>query len=488
MDKGILLNIDDTNYWYTRFANGIHPDENEMRSMVRRYKGTHVTDLMLCVAGRMADYPSKVYESFLDKYRQTRENGLDVDYKNTFCSVLHEVYEEKGLDPYVYWIDEAKECGIRPWLSVRMNDCHCCAEPASFLHPNFFHDHPEYRRIRHRDAEGYYDWCYDYELQPIIDRELTLIKELCERYTPYGIELDWMREAYCFAPGKENRAVITDLMRSVKKLTGLPLCVRVPADPNDALQMGFDVCTWADEGLIDIVVPTPRWASCDTDIPVALWKRLLRGTQVKLCPGAEILIRPSQKAPYVYTTPAHVFGIADSFYSEGADSLYLFNYFDVIGEKFTHPEAGKEMLCSNDKTLTEVLRTAGDSEAVRHALRRHMVTFRDLQPIWGTVSAPLPMTCPKGHAVYVKVNTGFLPQNVAVTLSLAFREEGKADVYVSSEKAEYTGNTVCAEKYTDLPLRTYAVKPFRNNYAVVEIMALEKELTLEFCELTVSEG
>ena len=485
MNKGILLNIDDTNYWYTRFNNGIHPDENEMRSMVHRYKDTHVTDLMFCIAGRMADYPSEVYESFLDKYHQTRENGRDVDYKNTLCSVLHEVYEEKGLDPYVFWIDEANRCGIRPWLSVRMNDCHCCADPTSFLHPDFFHDHPEYRRIRHREPEGYFDWCYDYELREIIDRELKLIEELMQRYTPYGIELDWMREAFCFAPGRENCAVITDFMRRVKQLTKLPLCVRVPADPNDALQMGFDVCTWADEGLVDIVVPTARWATTDTDIPVALWKRLLRGTGVKLCPGAEILIRPNNKV-FTFNTPAHVFGFANAAYSDGADGLYLFNYFDVIGEKFTHPEPGKEMLCTNNRTLTEVITTAGDPELVRNALRRHMVTFRDLQPIWGTVAAPLPLNCEKGHAVYVKVCTGVLPENAAVTLHLAFREEGEADVYVSSEKAEYTGLSACAEKYTELPMRTYRVKPFPGNYAVVEVMAKNGPLTLEFCEITVA--
>ena len=106
MNRGIMLNIDDTHFYSSRYRIGAHPDEAQLRAYIGQYAGTHVTDLMLCAAGRMADYPSGAVESFLDKYHQTRENGLEVDYTRTLLAVPRELYEEKGLDPYAIWIDD----------------------------------------------------------------------------------------------------------------------------------------------------------------------------------------------------------------------------------------------------------------------------------------------------------------------------------------------------------------------------------------------
>ena len=162
--------------------------------------------------------PNPIKESWGDKYRQTNENGYAVNYTGDIYSrAAHEQYEIRKIDRFALWLDEARKCGIRPWLSFRMNDCHNNAMPTNFLHPEFFHRHPEYRRIRHRPPALYYDRCFDYALKPIRDRELGYIGEMLRRYDTDGVEIDWMREPYCFEPGWEDRAVMTCFMREVRR-------------------------------------------------------------------------------------------------------------------------------------------------------------------------------------------------------------------------------------------------------------------------------
>ena len=76
----------------------------------------------------------------------------------------------------------------------------------------------------------------------------------------------------------------------------MPSCLglRVPAHPDAAAGLGMDAVQWAREGLVDLIVPCPFWASSDFDIPVELWRERL-GTaadRVTVAPGLEYNSRP----------------------------------------------------------------------------------------------------------------------------------------------------------------------------------------------------
>ncbi len=454
MNQGIMLNIDDTHFAHSRWKKGIRPGRAELEAFVAQYEGTQVTDLMLDVAGRIAGFPSRIKESWVDKYLQKQEQGQPVDYADTLASVMYDLYVNQGLDPYAIWIEQARRSGIRPWISIRMNDCHDTIQERSLLHSNFYHEHPELRRVVNREPEGYFDRCLNYAEEAVRERMLAFIDEVLERYDPDGLELDWQREVFCFSPGEEYRGVevlngfmrtVVEKLRAAAKRRGheVQLCVRVPADPEDALEMGFDVAQWAREGLVQVVVPTPRWRTCDTDMPIGLWKRLLAGTGVLLAPGIEILIQPGQNARF-FTSAEHVAALAAQHFALGGDRTYLYNYFDdPIPEdtywngNVTHPDMA--VRADHQRMLLENI---GDPQKAAQLERRHVVTERDLRPIWRKTEQPLPFECEEqGRFHFLRVCVGEIPAGAAAEVTLGLAEGCIEDVrlYVQHKMAAWDG-------------------------------------------------
>lgn len=499
MNHGIMLNIDDTHFMYSRYKNGIHPGEKELRDFVRQYAGTNVTDLVLCCGGRISDFPSKIRMCWLDKYHQTVENGIPVDYKNTLLSISKELYEDKGLDPFKIWLEQARACGIRPWLSVRMNDCHDNGDPASFLHSDFFHEHPEYRRIRHREPIGYYDRNFDYGIPAIRDRVLAYLEEILERYAPDGLELDWQREVFCFAPGREDPEILTEFLRSIRAMAdtcakknghAVDLCVRLPADPEDALELGFDAAAWARENLVQVICPTARWATTDTDMPVGLWKRLLAGTNTQLAPGIELLMRVAPSETAFYTRDEHVLASAAQYWSEGADRIYLYNYFDDPAPD-TNPYWGNSMNAPSHPEMAvqaghmeKLLRVLGDPDMVYDSPRCHMVTYRDQRPEWRPVRPDLPVKLAKGQPAFFRILTGPVPAGKRVFARLGLRGPVKS-VYVNSAPVQFVGEELCRPSFVNEKLRVYEIPGYTGPAAVVEVIAPEDDTVLEYLDVSV---
>jgi len=502
MNKGIMLNIDDTHFLFSRLSKGINPNLEEIKRFVRQYEGTQVTDLIFCAAGRIADYPSKVTTSWIDKYLQKEENGRPVDYSGTLVQVSYDMFVRKGLDPFAVWLAECREIGVRGWLSRRMNDCHDNGLETSFLHPDFYHEHPEYRRVTHRPVDGYYDRCFDYAEDAVRARELALIDELLERYDMDGLELDWQREAFCFRPGGEYEGIeilnefTREVAKRVKKAAEkrgheILLAARVLADPEDALELGLDAATWAREGLIQVLVPTPRWRTCDTDIPVGLWKRLLAGTDVQLAPGIEILMQPGQ-CRRLYATTAQVMALAEQHFALGGDKTYLFNYFDDPKPEDTywngdvsHPDMGVKW--EHQQLL---LNTVGNPDKTPFGERSHVVAERDLMPDWRRTERLLPFTCSSPHQyTQIRVCTGRIPADAQVTLKLGISDGAAEDavVYVHRRLASLQGETDVRPAYFDHQAFAFSVPNDGGlpPYLVLEIATKDKPLTVDYIELHV---
>jgi len=501
MNKGIMLNIDDTHFLHSRTVKNIEVNEAEIRRFVRQYEGTQVTDLIFSIAGRIICYPSKVGTSWIDKYLQKEENGRPVDYSNTYARLSYEMYMEKKLDPFAIWLEECRAIGVRGWVSLRMNDCHDNDRPASVLHPDFYHEHPEYRRVTHRPADSYFDRCYDYAEPAVRERELKLIDEVLERYDVDGVELDWQRELFCFRPGGEYEGIeiLNEFTREVKKRVQaaaekrgheILLSARVAADPGDSLEMGFDAAAWAREGLIDVLIPTPRWRTCDYDIPVGLWKRLLAGTDTVLAPGIEILLQPGQCRRF-YATKDQVMGLAEQHFSLGGDRTYLFNYFDdprpedtYWNSAVSHPDAG--VLKEHQDVL---LRTIGDPEMTKNQPRSHIVTERDVMPEWRAGEKVLPFTCAAGRYKQVRLCAGRIGGQAAVTLKLgvAGGRAEELEIYVDRKMAALLGETGVKPAYFDHAAYAFSVQNDGRLpvYLLLEITTKGEPVTIDYIEVHV---
>ena len=164
-----------------------------------------------------------------------------------------------------------------------MNDVHNNDVLDHPFHGRFWVQNPSFFR---QGATGYFANALDYAHPEVRDLYRRLIEESLT-YDVDGIELDFMREPHVFSPGQEAAGlpVLTEWLREIRRLVrdtaakrGRPvrLGVRVPSRPETARAYGLDPVGWAQEGLVDLVVPTPRWATLEFDMPLAQWRRLLQ--------------------------------------------------------------------------------------------------------------------------------------------------------------------------------------------------------------------
>jgi len=388
---GLLQNEDCTNFFgYQDFADG------KAGEIVDRYvdvlAGAGVSVLMCNTNARRTNYRSKVWEAFWDGYDP---NGPDdqpflasmpparrKSYRKLVGNML-EVHRQ-GVDYPARVAQRCRHHGISPWVSLRMNDVH---ENNNLDHP--FHSalwrKPEFFRQGH---PGYYARALDYAHAEVRDHYRALIAETLQRYDLDGVELDFLREPYLFSKGKEQegRQILTEWLRGIRTLAedaakrhghAVKLGVRIPSCPDTALGLGLDAPAWAKQELVDLVVAAPRWSTLEFAMPLGKWRELLRN-RVTLAGGLEAHYCPSPSTPARPVTREEATGAAVAVLSDGADVVYLFNYFQHGHPSWPVPE------------YQRTLKTFSSLDALLKLPRRHAVTFRDVTVPGETYRAPLP--------------------------------------------------------------------------------------------------
>ena len=254
-------------------------------------------------------------------------------------------------------IETCHAYGKEVFYSNRMNDCH-----DSFF-PWHMYDiklrHPEYTLSTKEEVEkhGYkfpdvrsYWSALNFELPEVRGLIMEALGEVCRSYEVDGIELDFLRAPVYFPPTIEGRTVggehiglMNDLLQQIRRTTeeeglrrGRPilLAARCPSDVELSLSVGLDVETWLREGLINILIigrfvqfTMPVKPLIDLahryDVPAypmvanCGYKNRGGGLQPN---GAPFL--PNSADPLMYRGNAMVL------YSQEADGVYTFNFFE----------------------------------------------------------------------------------------------------------------------------------------------------------------
>jgi hypothetical protein len=409
--KGILVNIDINSVVYP-FLNQVAQQEliteADLYPFIDQYADTQVTDIALNVFCQYSNTPSAIITDAYHKYEQKMENGHSVDYTATFPGI-YKLWHDKQLDVYAIWFRRSRELGLKSWLSVRMNDAHEPDEETSFLRSAFSYT-ARARGWVIGAAYGYYRFCLDYA-QPVV-RHLMLayIAEQLDRYDVDGLELDWLREIYCFdyLHRPESVDIMNDFMRQVKVLIRhaenrwghkISLMARLMRDIEQNKAFGFDVRTWVKEDLVDVIAVGPRWNSCDSAMPVQDWKALC-GSKIPVFACLEILVKRASHLAFATTEVAR--GYATHYLHSGADKIYLYNYFQN-----PYKQADER---------NNIYRTCGDLTTLQLLPRRHIVTWQDLCPAGYLPYKPLPCQVETAHSVRLDLQTGPIRPDQSVKL------------------------------------------------------------------------
>ena len=158
----IIFNEDPNHFIYTRTAAGIEEVTREdLVNFIMQYKDTQITDFMICLNASLTWYNSKRTMSGIDKYKEWVAAGKtdDTETNNVIkCGrLLVDIYENKGIEMHKLWIETLRSIGIRPWISIRMNDIHETDAEDSFLFSDFYKKNRWMNRASHRTPAGYYE-------------------------------------------------------------------------------------------------------------------------------------------------------------------------------------------------------------------------------------------------------------------------------------------------------------------------------------------
>lgn len=514
---GVYFNEDCNHFIYTRARDGIAVGEKELRDFILQYKGSGITDFFINVSGSTGWYPCKSRDNALGNYHRAVADGRigsTIDPRNAkYVELLCDIYERQGLPMHKIWVDTLREIGINPWISIRTNDVHNNDDESNYLHSSFFREHKNLRRGAHHGACEYFDNALDFYCPEVREHLFELVCEVLGDFDMYGLEMDWMREIYSLRIGKEleGTQIMTEFMRrvkaEVKKAEGkwghpIQLGVRMPADPLLALRLGFDIIEWINEGLIDLVVPTGRWATTDNDMPIDFWKRIIGDKPVKLVAGLEILVdsmftEPDKKVMYQSVESAR--GSAAEYLAMGVDGVYLFNFMDDPTHKITITD-----FFDDDKYI-KTIREMSSLERLGDLPRRHIVTYCDIRVPGIPHKNPLPLECGlrgSGNPYFVgkpeyktlRIPTGIIPKGARAALVIGVDKTRKAEgsdfiVFLNAEKLNFSGKVELPKPaYPDLEFFRFGIEnadrlPIAD---IVEIAAAKEPFTVKWAEIDVN--
>lgn len=416
-EKRLLINADDSHWWgfWNRLAEEGRFDDDSLNEYVMNYADSGVTDLLFNIFCQSSDTPSEVMTFRGDLYGQTEQHGNPVDYSN--YAGLNAFYNGQKIDIFAEWIEKCREVGIRPWLTLRMNDCHDPDEAASQLRGDLFYTAEE-NGWTIGEAYGYYRYCLNYAVPEVRQIMLDYTKEQLLRYDVDGLELDFMREIYCFDYKNADTNEIVGIMNGYIRDTAaivkeaeakwgheIELSARLMRDPDQCCAYGFDPLTWCGEGLVDSITVTPRFSSNDSAMPIAEWKARCKGVEIRA--GVETLVNTQSKG--CCASAEVVRGYGAQYLTAGADGLYLFNYMT------SPPGVG-----AREK---EVYDTCGSLDEILKHPRRHVVTYQDTCPDGWEPYDPLPLKVKANDAATLAVETGYIPDGAAVTVYLGLEKE-----------------------------------------------------------------
>lgn len=422
-DTALCLNEDDSHFFSSRAGRRLTVEDVD--GWVDQYADTQVRELMLCPNCMRTSYASEVWDPIWRGYDPDGPDDQPLlastppEARRGARGWIHTAWQlhQDGIDPYARWIARARQRGLSPWLSVRMNDVHNVDDEQSYIHSEFWRQHPEYRRVPYRFAE-WQDRAFDYGHPEVREYHLMLIRELAERYDPDGFELDWMRFGYHFRPGHEGEgaelltaftAEVRALLDAAQQRRGhaIRLGARVPSRPDTALALGMDAVRWARQGLLDMLVVTPFWASIEPDMPIEVWRGLLEGTKVVLAAGIELLLRPSPDYANPPTnTLETVRGAAATLLDRGADRVYLFNYMDSA------------TTASDVENYRTMLTECGRLETLVGKPRRHVLTYSDTWAVGAPRAYALPRSTQPGRWLAFRIPIGPRPEGAQTTVRL----------------------------------------------------------------------
>jgi len=298
--------------------------EPDLRAVVDELTepGSQVDTLLVCFNAQVTFYPSQAGTMVGSLVPAERRAGWTPGSRQWVSNL--ESFHARGVDPYAVILARARERGLEALLSCRMNDAHEGQE-GSPLRSKLWLERPECRL-------GY---GLDFGRDEAREHTFRIIEEAVRRYDCDGLELDFNRFPTYFSGGDEADRIekIARLVERVRRALDeegprrgrrLALAARVPTSYEACRRAGLDPAIWAERGLIDFLTVS-EFLHVRYDLPVAPWKKLIRTIPIY---GSIETAHADRSGPRLgYLSADDYRRAARHLHTDGADGIYLFNFF-----------------------------------------------------------------------------------------------------------------------------------------------------------------
>lgn len=473
--------------------------ETDLKRRLRYLKESSVSVYIVNVCNAKANFPSRVFESYLDGFDirlGLKQKAIDPECSPWFFrrNANFQALFRQGIDSNSYLLDRAREIGISPWIGVRMNDIHNGMNKESSLHSRYWREHPE---LWCAGMDRPWENTLDYSHGEVRERMKGFISEVLERYNGDGLLLDFLRwpSIVPYGKGPEKAPLLTDFIQEVKALCEVAstkwkhpvkLVCRVPLTQENALKLGLDAVRWIREGLLDELVIGTFRRGMGFDVPVEEWHEQIgkEDFPITVSIDNEYATMPGPFttaggiAPRFKTDPETVRGIASAAYCRGAYGIELFNFMSCLEDD--KPEEERKALLHDSASPKSLL---GKDRLYRLSWDDSDLRISDIQQIawlpgyfekwmeerkkqnirW---TFPLPRTTEPGKEADFVLRTGPLPEEGAeASLHLMTAPGATAEKFILSINGKTfpggrSGNEVI------LPFSTMLLLKDRNQISV----------------------
>ena len=316
----VLYNQDNSNLFFVT-AEPLTPEHVDR--MVNEVADGGADALLLCPNAQRTSYPSAVWQPVWqpvwDGYRPGDPSfwgggGHQIAAREHMVTQMRRLAER--CDYVERALSRCAQRGIAPGISIRMNDMHDAPWPDSHLHSAFYREHREW----HLRGQAGRDWGsvgLDYAHREVRDHLLALIGELAGRYRFELLELDFLRFAQYFdgTDPEGQRRTMTAFLHEVREVLSaasrpVALMARIASNPGAALELGFDVRSWAREGAVD-AISCGSFLLTGWEMPVDRYRRLVGDDiAVYACTDSAAGRRGSRDTALMALDPALVRGFA----------------------------------------------------------------------------------------------------------------------------------------------------------------------------------
>lgn len=230
---------------------------------------------------------------------------------------------DAGITPLQVLIEQTHKRGMEFVAKFRMNDRHGNGGQGA----RFILNNPAWQLEEFPGGQ-------DFSFEPVRDYVFSVADEVVERFDVDGLLFNYIRHGHCFPTdvARDRQPIMTEFLqriremldrRSAQQRKNLTLGVMIPQRLEECHNLGFDIPTWIQEGLIDYICPCD-FHFADFNAPYEEFSQLTRGSDCLMYPTLSPMLCRGDDTTLL--TPESYRALAQNFYGAGADGVSVFNY------------------------------------------------------------------------------------------------------------------------------------------------------------------